>query len=66
VDALIDIKEPDQAMDFFHGLDDIKYVEFKQNVTLQSEVENEGKLALGMALQGQLAVLSSKARGCVL
>jgi hypothetical protein len=27
---------------------------------LQSEVENEGKLALGMALQGQLAVLRSK------
>jgi len=54
------------VMDFFHGLDDIKYAEFKQNVTLQSEVENEGKLALGMALQGQLAVLSSKARGCVL
>jgi len=30
------------------------------NLTLQSEVENEGKLALGMALQGQLAVLRSK------
>jgi hypothetical protein len=35
------------------------------NLTLQSEVENEGKLALGMVLQGQLAVLRSKARGCV-
>jgi hypothetical protein len=32
VDAPIDVKEPDQAMDFFHGLDDIKYTEFKQNV----------------------------------
>jgi len=30
------------------------------NLTLQSEVENEGKLALGMALQGQSAVLRSK------
>jgi hypothetical protein len=26
------IKEPDQAMDFFHGLDQAKYGEFKQNV----------------------------------
>jgi hypothetical protein len=33
------------------------------NLTLQSEVENEGKLALRMALQGQLAVLRSK--GCI-
>jgi hypothetical protein len=30
------------------------------NLTLQSEIENEGKLALGMALQGQLAVLRSR------
>jgi len=30
------------------------------NLTFQSEVENEGKLALGIALQGQLAVLRSK------
>jgi hypothetical protein len=30
------------------------------NFTLQSEVENEGKLALGMALQGILAIKRSK------
>ena len=30
------------------------------NLTSQSEVENDGKLALGMALQGQLAALRSK------
>jgi len=34
VDAPINVKEPDQAMDFFHGLDDIKYTEFKQNVKM--------------------------------
>jgi hypothetical protein len=34
VDAPIDVKEPDQVMDFFHGLDDIKYAEFKQNVKM--------------------------------
>jgi hypothetical protein len=32
IDNPIDVKEADQAMDFSHGLDDIKYVEFKQNV----------------------------------
>jgi hypothetical protein len=32
VDAPIDIKEPDQAMDFFHGLDETKYADSKQNV----------------------------------
>jgi len=32
VNNLIDVKEADQAMDFFHGLDDVKYAEFKQNV----------------------------------
>jgi hypothetical protein len=32
VDAPIDVKEPDQVMDFFHGLDDIKYSEFKQKM----------------------------------
>jgi len=32
VDAPVDVTEPDQAMDFFHGLDDTKYAEFKQNV----------------------------------
>jgi hypothetical protein len=26
------VSEPDQAMDFFHGLDDGRYAEFKQNV----------------------------------
>jgi hypothetical protein len=30
------------------------------NLTLQSYVENEGKLALGMALQGQMAVLRTR------
>jgi hypothetical protein len=30
------------------------------NLTLQSYVENEGKLALGMALQGQMAVLHTR------
>jgi hypothetical protein len=30
------------------------------NLTSQSHIENEGKLALGMALQGQLAVLRSR------
>ena len=32
VDNPIDVKEPDQAMDFFHGLDDVKYAELQQNV----------------------------------
>ncbi len=32
VDAPIDVKELDQVMVFFHGLDDIKYAEFKQNM----------------------------------
>jgi hypothetical protein len=32
IDNPIDVKEADQAMDFFHGLDDIKYAEFKQNM----------------------------------
>jgi hypothetical protein len=26
------VSKPDQAMDFFHGLDDGKYTEFKQNI----------------------------------
>jgi len=30
------------------------------NLTLQSQLENKGKLALGMALQGQLAILQSR------
>jgi hypothetical protein len=30
------------------------------NLTLQSHIENEGKLALGIGLQGQLAVLRSR------
>jgi hypothetical protein len=30
------------------------------NLMLESHIENEGKLALGMGLQGQLAVLRSR------
>jgi hypothetical protein len=32
IDNPIGVSEPDQAMDFFHGLDEGRYAEFKQNV----------------------------------
>jgi len=32
IDNLIGVSEPDQAMDFFHGLDNERYAEFKQNM----------------------------------
>jgi hypothetical protein len=32
IDHPIDVSEPDQAMDFFHGLDEGRYAEFKYNI----------------------------------